>query len=124
MDPESVTTAPGNDSATAAMTIAGAAPVDFRRPAVLDAATERAIALYRAIFVNSPEAIAIVGTDGRYLEQNAAHEQLIGYSDDELRGKTPAIHLGENEFQSIVRELQATGVSQRECSSRTKSAQI
>jgi len=124
MQSESVTTAPGHDSAPAALATSGATAVNFQRPAVLDAATERAIALYRAIFVNSPEAIAIVGTDGRYLEQNAAHEQLIGYSDDELRGKTPAIHLGENEFQSVVRELQATGVSRRECSSRTKSGSL
>ena len=124
MHSESVSTGPGDNSVPAAMVIGGATAVDFRRPAVLDVATERAIALYRAIFVNSPEEIAIVGPDGKYLEQNSAHEQLIGYSDDELRGKTPAIHLGESEFQSIVRELQATGVSRRECSSRTKSGSV
>ena len=74
MHSESVSTGPGDNSVPAAMVIGGATAVDFRRPAVLDVATERAIALYRAIFVNSPEAIAIVGPDGKYLEQNSAHE--------------------------------------------------
>ncbi|HTJ21571.1 MAG TPA: ATP-binding protein [Gemmatimonadaceae bacterium] len=124
MHSESVTTVPEDDSGAAAMLVGGATAVNFQRPMVSDVAAERAIALYRAIFVNSPEAIAIVGADGRYLEQNAAHEQLIGYSDAELRDKTPAIHLGENEFQSIVRELLATGVSRRECASRTKSGAV
>ncbi|HEU4632170.1 MAG TPA: ATP-binding protein [Gemmatimonadaceae bacterium] len=93
----------------------------MRPPRVTSAAAaERAAAPYRAIFVNSTEAIAIVDPDGGYLEQNAAHERLMGYSDEELRGRTPAIHLGEAEFQSITAELRATGICRRECVSRTK----
>ena len=93
----------------------------LERRSAAGTATEQALALYRAIFVNSTEAIAIIDPDGFYLEQNAAHERLAGYSDDELRGRTPAIHLGEAEFASLVEELKATGASRRECASRTKS---
>src|ERR1051326_8691766 len=80
-------------------------------------AAEQALALYRAIFANSTEAIAIVDANGFYLEQNAAHAALLGYSDDELRGKTPAIHLGDDQFAAIVNHLLASGNSRRECTS-------
>ena len=96
------------------------APAALDRRAAAGSAAEQALALYRAIFVRSTEPIAIVDPHGVYLEQNAAHEALIGYSDDELRGRTPAIHLGEAEFAPIAAELAATGVCRRECESRTK----
>ncbi|HKN65621.1 MAG TPA: PAS domain S-box protein [Gemmatimonadaceae bacterium] len=83
-------------------------------------AAEQALALYRAIFVKSTEAIAIIDADGSYLEQNAAHAELLGYSDDELRDQTPAIHLGDEQFAAIAADLAATGVSRRECRSRAK----
>jgi PAS domain S-box-containing protein len=79
------------------------------------------LALYRAVFLNSTEPIAIVDHTGRYLEQNSAHELLIGYSSAELRDKTPAIHLGEETFANIVVELQRYGLSRREVFSRAKS---
>jgi PAS domain S-box-containing protein len=85
-----------------------------------DALTEQALALYRAIFVKSTEPIAIIDPGGHYIEQNDAHRRLLGYSDEELRGRTPAIHLGEAGFASIAMELTTTGVSRRECISRTR----
>jgi PAS domain S-box-containing protein len=97
-----------------------AASASFERRRAAGSAAEQALALYRAIFVNAPEAIAIVDTNGRYLEQNAAHLELIGYSDEELRGQTPAVHLGDTEFQTIVAELVRTGTCHRECVSRSK----
>jgi PAS domain S-box-containing protein len=81
---------------------------------------EKALALYRAIFVNATEPIAIIDTNGRYLEQNAAHRELVGYSDEEIRGQTPVIHLGESAFQDITAELRRTGTCRRECVSRSK----
>jgi PAS domain S-box-containing protein len=87
-------------------------------------AAEQALALYRAIFANSTEAIAIVDANGFYLEQNAAHAALLGYSDDELRGKTPTIHLGDDQFAAIVNDLVETGKSRRECTSRGKDGRI
>src|SRR3954462_331706 len=83
-------------------------------------APELALALYRAYFVKSTEAIVIIDPEGYYLEQNAAHAELLGYSDDELREATPAIHLGEQQFGVIAEELAKTGVSRRECFSRGK----
>lgn len=124
MQPESVTSAPTADSGVASAHADGTTASSFDRRLVPRVDVDRAITLYRAIFANSPEAIAIVGTDGTYLEQNAAHEQLVGYTDDELRGKTPAIHLGESEFQSVASELRATGVCRRQCSSRTKTGMV
>ena len=50
--------------------------------------------LYREIFAHSKEAIAIIDPDGYYLQQNGAHFTLLGYADDDLEGKTPAILLG------------------------------
>src|SRR5437762_5026048 len=78
------------------------------------------LALYRAVFLNSTEPVAIIDSVGRYLEQNAAHELLLGYSADELRGQTPAIHLGDDMFRAIALELQQHGESRREVVSRTK----
>ena len=73
------------------------------RPVELDAS------LYREIFAHSTEAIAILSPDGSYLEQNGAHYHLLRYTDDELKGKTPAIHLGEETFAAVAKQLNETG---------------
>lgn len=73
------------------------------RPVELDAG------LYREVFTHSKEAIAIISPEGYYLEQNGAHYNLLGYTDDELEGQTPAIHMGEETFRSVARELAKTG---------------
>lgn len=78
------------------------------------------VALYRAVFMNANEPIAIVDASGRYLEQNPAHEALLGFTSQELIGKTPAIHLGEATFLEIARELQQFGISRREVVSTGK----
>jgi PAS domain S-box-containing protein len=57
--------------------------------------------LYREIFAHSKEAIAIIDPDGYYLQQNGAHFTLLGYADDDLEGKTPAIYLGEKCFKEF-----------------------
>src|SRR5260370_2088874 len=79
--------------------------------------------LYREIFAHSKEAIAIINPDGSYLEQNGAHYTLLGYSDQELEGKTPAIHLGQETFLEIARQLADTGEYCGEVISRTKSGE-
>jgi PAS domain S-box-containing protein len=76
--------------------------------------------LYKEIFTHSNDAIAIISPAGHYLEQNAAHRELMGYSDDELYGKTPAIHMGEETFSLIARELRERGEYRGEITSRTK----
>lgn len=79
--------------------------------------------LYREIFAHSKEAIAIIDPDGFYLQQNGAHFTLFGYSDDDLKGKTPAIYLGEKAFQQISAELARSGEYSGEAVCRTKTGE-
>jgi PAS domain S-box-containing protein len=76
--------------------------------------------LYREIFAHSKEAIAIIDPDGYYLQQNGAHFTLLGYADNDLEGKTPAIYLGEKTFQQILDQLVAAGAYAGEHICRTK----
>jgi PAS domain S-box-containing protein len=80
--------------------------------------------LYWQIFAHSNEPIAIIDPEGHYLEQNAAHRTLLGYSDEELRTKTPAIHLGQETFEKIASVLAEKGEYRGEATSRTKSGEM
>src|SRR5688572_1478069 len=80
--------------------------------------------LYREIFVHSNEPIAINDPEGYYVEQNSAHRELLGYDDDELEGKTPAIHLGDDVFQSIAADLATKGEYRGEIVSRRKTGEL
>lgn len=80
---------------------------------------EERLALYREVIAHSNDAIVIIDLRGNYLEQNGAHRQLLGYSDEELRGRTPAIHLGEEPFAAIAGELASSGAYRGEVTSRT-----
>jgi PAS domain S-box-containing protein len=82
---------------------------------------EGKLTLYREIFAHSSDAIAIIGTDGKYLEQNLAHEDLIGYADGEIHGRTPELHLGAERFQEVVASLDAQGLYRKDVISTTKS---
>jgi PAS domain S-box-containing protein len=76
--------------------------------------------LYKQIFTYSKDAIAIFDPRGFYIEQNPAHRALLGYSDEELSGKTPEIHLGEEVFSSIFRTLSQENIYRGELYSITK----
>jgi PAS domain S-box-containing protein len=80
-------------------------------------------ALYQEIFAHSKEAIAIIDPEGYYLQQNGAHFTLLGYADDDLEGKTPAIYLGEKTFEAILKQLVASGEYSGEHVCRTKSGE-
>jgi PAS domain S-box-containing protein len=80
--------------------------------------------LYQAIFKFSREPIAIIDPQGRYLEQNAAHAKLLGYSDADLTDQTPALHMGEEEFEAVVRQITEKGEYRGEVSSKTKAGEI
>jgi PAS domain S-box-containing protein len=80
--------------------------------------------LYREIFTRSNDGIAIISPEGYYIEQNAAHRHLLGYSDEELQGKTPAIHMGAEVFGKVARELAQKGEYRGELISRTKGGEI
>src|ERR1044071_2999965 len=79
--------------------------------------------LYREIFAHSKEAIAIIDPDGFYLQQNGAHFTLLGYADGDLKGKTPAIYLGEETFRRIFKQLVQEGDYSGEYVCRTKSGE-
>jgi PAS domain S-box-containing protein len=79
--------------------------------------------LYQAIFRHSREPVAIIDPQGVYLEQNAAHAQLLGYTDAEIRNQTPAIHLGEQVFNEVARALTQDGEYRGEVTSKTKSGE-
>lgn len=79
--------------------------------------------LYRAIFKSSSEPIVILDPQGVYLEQNAAHAALLGYSDDDLKNQTPAIHMGPELFAKAVTELAANGEYRGEAINLTKDGQ-
>jgi PAS domain S-box-containing protein len=61
------------------------------------------------VFLNIKDAVAILDPEGRYIEQNKSHQELIGYSIEELKGKTPAIHLSEEEFEKILKSMEEKG---------------
>ncbi len=79
--------------------------------------------LYKQIFVHSNEAIAIIDPEGHYLEQNRAHRQLLGYTDEDLHGQTPAIHMGADAFAALASELAAQGTFNGDVTSRTRSGE-
>jgi len=84
---------------------------------------EAGLTLYREIFSNSNDAIAIIDPEGVYLEQNEAHRKQIGYSDKELKGKTPAIHMGDEAFSEVANQLVNSGKYHDEIASQTKSGE-
>lgn len=65
--------------------------------------------IYRAIFDSSSEPIVILDVQGFYLQQNAAHEKLLGYSDEDLKNQTPALHTGQTDFTNAIAKLIAEG---------------
>src|SRR5215213_10090737 len=75
---------------------------------------------YREIFRHSSEAIAIIDPEGRVLEQNSAHKELLGYSDEELCGSTPLLHLDAETFAEVQSQLAAQGLFRGEVQSRRK----
>jgi diguanylate cyclase (GGDEF)-like protein/PAS domain S-box-containing protein len=49
---------------------------------------EESEARYRGMIQNASVGVALNSTDGRYLEVNAAYEEMVGYNLEELRGMT------------------------------------
>ena len=77
--------------------------------------------VYREIFLRSEDAVAILDEQVNYLEQNPAHYALLGYADEELRGSTPRVHLGDATYSGVLDGLKRSGIFQGEVTSRTKS---
>src|SRR5262249_9657264 len=75
------------------------------------------------IFHHSNDAIAIIDASGAYSAQNPAHEALLGYSLKELKGITPAIHMGES-FGRVVEIVAREGTYRGEVVSRTRTGKL
>ena len=80
--------------------------------------------LYRAIFSHSNEAIAILDPQGFYLKQNAAHAELLGFTDEDLQHHTPAIHMGDQSFAEVIRIVAEKGEYSGEVTNKTKTGEI
>jgi len=70
---------------------------------------ELKLQLYQEIFLKSNDAIAILDPQGHYLQRNQAHTALLGYSQSDLGLETLRVHIGEEEFASVVQSLERTG---------------
>ena len=81
---------------------------------------EEDLKLYREIFAESSDGITILDRDGRYIALNGAYAELLGYSEEELAGRTPATHLGEARFAEIAGALARTGRYRGEVTSRAR----
>ena len=84
---------------------------------------EARLALYGDIIAHSSEAIGILDLEGRYVEQNEAHRALLGCSDEELLGQTPAVHFGEEVFARMQRDLEREGRFRAELKARHRSGE-
>lgn len=90
----------------------------------LETALAAKLNICRQIIAHTNDAIAIIDLHGYYLEQNATHRQLLGYTDEELVGQTPALHLGHETFAHIYHELLKNDTYECEVLSRTKRGEI
>lgn len=75
---------------------------------------------YRALFLQSVEAMVFLDDQGRYAEQNPAHAGLLEYTDEDLYGHTPALAMGQPAYAAIGRQLAANGMFRGEIVARTK----
>jgi PAS domain S-box-containing protein len=74
----------------------------------------RELELYRQIFDHSTEAVAIVDTAGCVLRQNPAHGRLLGYTDEELSGRSPTVYLESKTGAAIMDGLSRNVIAEGE----------
>ena len=76
--------------------------------------------LYQAIITASVDAVAIFDGEGNFLENNPAHESLLGYSPEELRDAEGPIWCGSEDADRIATSLRESGGFRGEVDARTK----
>jgi PAS domain S-box-containing protein len=69
---------------------------------------------YEEIVHKSTEAIRISDHNGRIVEQNAAHREMFGISDELLKGQTAAVIFGEEQWLRVRAILSEAGYFQGE----------
>lgn len=67
------------------------------------------LSLYRHIFTNSYDCVAILNSEGEYVEQNAAHQKLFGLTDFDITGESPSVIFGEERFKKLIDQLKEKG---------------
>jgi len=67
------------------------------------------LSLYRRIFINSYDCLAILNSEGEYVEQNKAHQKLFGLTDFDIIGETPSVIFGKERFKKIIDSLKEKG---------------
>ncbi|MCA8941325.1 MAG: PAS domain S-box protein [Planctomycetes bacterium] len=92
-------------------------------PNSLDESQRLELSVFREIFYVANEAVCITDHQGYYLLQNPAHERLLGYTDSELAGRTPAVHLGPQTFEEIFVKLSNGEAHRGEHIARTKAGE-
>jgi PAS domain S-box-containing protein len=96
----------------------------FVRDITVRKQAEERLSLYREIVAQSKEAIAILDLQGRYVEQNPAHRSLLGYSDEELRGRIANFHLEEDGYTRLIQQLIKKGSYRGEVTSHTNNGEL
>ena len=76
--------------------------------------------LYKEIVTNTQDAVVILDANRNYVEQNLAHREMMGYTDEELAGHTPALHTGQETFERVGKEIWEKGSFRGEIRSQTK----
>lgn len=80
---------------------------------------EEKLKLFRHIFANATNAIALFDAQGHLIEQNEPHRALLGFSDEEIRTGYMATVLGDELFPRVSEELARTNRFQGEVNVRT-----
>ena len=95
----------------------------FVRDITVRKQAEEKLALYRDIVTRTQEPLAILDLQGYYIEQNPAHQSLLGYPKEKLFGRTAAFHLGKEKFAQILQSLKEKGSYSGEVTSRNNSGE-
>lgn len=74
----------------------------------------RELELYRLIFDNTTEAVAIANRAGFVMRQNPAQHRLLGYTEEELQGKSPTVYLEEKTGAVIRGRLALNAIAEGE----------
>ncbi len=70
----------------------------------------QSLRLYQRIYDASIDAIAILDPEARYMEQNPAHAQLLGYTDEQLRGQSLLLQLNDQDRRRVRKALEGQGM--------------
>lgn len=89
---------------------------------------EQTLRLFAEVFRGSTEGIVVTDPGGRIMAVNQAFTAITGYSEDEIRGQTPAVlrsgRQDSNFYRQMWQELKASGRWRGEIWNRRKSGEV